>query len=702
MDENNNTQQPEATPQNQPVKEKQMGSDEGADVFAHSGWGEFTPDNIADAVGVRELNGIMGTTAALMARQHLLNPKKYRAEYKKPNPGKMPNNKDAFPVDLKIEEFETHFPATKIYEITTHVHGKEAAEAAMSVGNNAEKRLVKLENNMATLMRLLFRIGARMHVNCLYYGGQTPFEKYKTIRCLCDDRISDGQNVQLDQCLYCTRYEPVYGQCYEIMNDLGANVATILDENQMSYTNMDDRIALNRVESFHEEAEHGVFDINTVLTRSPEEVDFSTAWGEGIKMDWKYVPKEEQKTHINWRQSINDDGSSLKPLDSFPCSEQNAGANIVANGSAGANIMKRNKDAMEIYQPRQEQQNSLKDLITQAKSVEGQRDDCANFYRGGGMNDVKQECSNSGFDPLFVAVLAFLGGGRDVSVVISKLKTISEQTQSNNPAILTAAYGTCVEGIIGDKIKRIPRIDQKFSRTPNKNGDSNSSNEDDPDNDGVNLVWDDREDWLWTDFAPRLMNRLTKLGIADMTGGMALFPKVVYLYMAVLPLCMNSRFDTEQFGFPFFDSQFDGSIAFTSPYGPRDLGGHSFHYGIDLGAEEGTVIHAVADGVVACAGSDGEAWDPANGALCVRHSDGETYSRYLHCSEFLVSAGQKVVRGQEIAKVGNVATFSTGPHLHFELSPGDACGSGHSPCDPASYYPIFQSTVSKGDALSPA
>ncbi len=168
---------------------------------SHPGWANITDNVMTQGVGIRDLQGVMGNSAALKARQHLLNPKKYKTEYKKPNPGKMPNNKDPFPVDLKIEEFEAHFPATRIYEMDTHVHGQAAAQAAMNVGNNAEKRLVKLENNMATLMRLLFRMGARMKINCVYYGGQTPFEKYRCIRCLCDDRVSDGQNVQIDQCL---------------------------------------------------------------------------------------------------------------------------------------------------------------------------------------------------------------------------------------------------------------------------------------------------------------------------------------------------------------------------------------------------------------------------------------------------------------------------------------------------------------------
>lgn len=80
----------------------------------------------------------------------------------------------------------------------------------------AEKRIVRLENNMATLMRYLYRLGSRVFINCQYYGGQTTFQKYKCIRCMKDDRCNDGQLMQLDQCLCCTRYEPIFGQVYEI------------------------------------------------------------------------------------------------------------------------------------------------------------------------------------------------------------------------------------------------------------------------------------------------------------------------------------------------------------------------------------------------------------------------------------------------------------------------------------------------------
>jgi murein DD-endopeptidase MepM/ murein hydrolase activator NlpD len=97
---------------------------------------------------------------------------------------------------------------------------------------------------------------------------------------------------------------------------------------------------------------------------------------------------------------------------------------------------------------------------------------------------------------------------------------------------------------------------------------------------------------------------------------------------------------------------------FTSGFGAR---WGVVHYGIDLANRIGTPIFAVTDGVVVSAG-------PASGfGLWVRvlHPGG-WISVYGHINRALVTVGERVRAGQEIAEMGNRGQ-STGPHLHFEV-----------------------------------
>lgn len=85
------------------------------------------------------------------------------------------------------------------------------------------------------------------------------------------------------------------------------------------------------------------------------------------------------------------------------------------------------------------------------------------------------------------------------------------------------------------------------------------------------------------------------------------------------------------------------------------------HDGIDIAAKHGTPIMAAAGGTVAFEGR----LSGYGKLLILRHSGGY-YTAYAHNSRHLVKKGQKVKRGQRIAKVGNTGR-STGPHLHFEV-----------------------------------
>nr|WP_246398907.1 M23 family metallopeptidase [Mycobacterium vicinigordonae] len=85
------------------------------------------------------------------------------------------------------------------------------------------------------------------------------------------------------------------------------------------------------------------------------------------------------------------------------------------------------------------------------------------------------------------------------------------------------------------------------------------------------------------------------------------------------------------------------------------------HAGIDLANSIGTPIYAVSDGVVIDAGPT------AGYGMWVKllHADG-TVTLYGHVNTTLVSVGERVMAGDQIATMGNRG-FSTGPHLHFEV-----------------------------------
>lgn len=100
----------------------------------------------------------------------------------------------------------------------------------------------------------------------------------------------------------------------------------------------------------------------------------------------------------------------------------------------------------------------------------------------------------------------------------------------------------------------------------------------------------------------------------------------------------------------------NGTVS--SAFGPRGLG---FHDGIDIAAAPGTPVLAAADGAVAYAAE----LRGYGRVIIVRHDDGYA-TVYAHNRENRVREGQRVRRGEVIAKVG-ASGRASGPNLHFEV-----------------------------------
>jgi murein DD-endopeptidase MepM/ murein hydrolase activator NlpD len=97
----------------------------------------------------------------------------------------------------------------------------------------------------------------------------------------------------------------------------------------------------------------------------------------------------------------------------------------------------------------------------------------------------------------------------------------------------------------------------------------------------------------------------------------------------------------------------------SSEYGRR-FG--KLHKGIDVAADIGEPIHAIADGYVVYAGDKIEGY----GNIVVLRHDETIITLYAHNSRLKVKTGQHVTQGQVIALLGNTGR-STGPHSHFEV-----------------------------------
>ncbi len=87
--------------------------------------------------------------------------------------------------------------------------------------------------------------------------------------------------------------------------------------------------------------------------------------------------------------------------------------------------------------------------------------------------------------------------------------------------------------------------------------------------------------------------------------------------------------------------------------------------GINIAVPENTDVHAANDGVVAYAGNELKGY---GNLVLIRHKGGWV-TAYAHNKALFVKRGDRVRRGQVIAKAGSTGSVKT-PQLHFELRKG--------------------------------
>lgn len=107
-------------------------------------------------------------------------------------------------------------------------------------------------------------------------------------------------------------------------------------------------------------------------------------------------------------------------------------------------------------------------------------------------------------------------------------------------------------------------------------------------------------------------------------------------------------------------------------FGARPDGGHND--GIDVAVPQGTAVKAAENGVVAYAGNELKGY---GNLVLIRHAN-NWVSAYANNEEIMVKRGDKVRRGQVIAKAGATGSVSQ-PQVHFELRKGSR------PVDPTKY-----------------
>lgn len=118
----------------------------------------------------------------------------------------------------------------------------------------------------------------------------------------------------------------------------------------------------------------------------------------------------------------------------------------------------------------------------------------------------------------------------------------------------------------------------------------------------------------------------------------------------------------------------------TYPYGGTQFGTREVHLGVEFVNQRFTAVYAAGDGTVLFAGEDsaiqfGPERDYYGNVVVIEHNQLSPeglplYTLYGHLQDFRVEAGQPILTGERVGRVGDTG-IAIGPHLHFEVRVGD-------------------------------
>lgn len=634
------------------------------------------------------------------------------ADYlKAPTTGRPANNNDPYPADEKIRQLQAHSPSAKIQSITRCEPSSEftqLVENMLAFSDRTEKRLVQLENITSTAMHYLYRSSSRMQVNCVYYGGQNETKKYQAIRCLRDDLINDGQHMSLDQCLNCTRYEPIIGKVYDILDDYGHNLKLIQDDNQKAYRGMEEYFDLILTERMHTEQEFGKLGFENRHIKPEGHTLFSEEWPEGHIMNWQRTPAETQLPLVNpWGNSASNNASLhvAAQSDYFSVS-----TNIEYSRDITASI---NLDLADIANnPVQDLQEHVENgKLFAASAVPAT---LKNMQEHGYESLLMSLSKEGGVDPaLMLAIIAVESTGRPepsndrttsfwglMQVAGTSLPSHYMQSSKDKKMEMNIRAGVAIYNQKGRAIRNTTNPMVRLlaynagegmilgvSTRQNVNSVVLLS--------GGSLSWDNINHWRWQEVIPHVMvNSGNFYGQRKIREVATYYPRIIECYNLIKNHIGKNPLDAQvlagDLAFPIPVNHLSVS-RLTSPFGMRSRG---MHRGIDFSMPIGTPLVAVADGVVHLSRTNSGGVNAGYGHYIVIKHDNGLYSLCGHLNRLSpFKETERVRKGQIICESGNTGT-SSGPHLHFEMHEG-RFSFGTTNKDPVFYFPALRPIVNR-------